>query len=162
MSVKDIDVETYPGFTYEYRENIYFYRVFEISRAAVDAWFETDIAQMQTALTTTRHVLRLVHLTRLIFPTPYFTARLRESNNVTPNTLFESTAMLVSSAMVYNTMRPFINRDLSNINRNARQLFSNEARALAWLKQRQDYISGLVAAGQRIDDDSLTDDSVIQ
>lgn len=141
-------METYPGFTLENRDGIYIYRVHEISRAAVDAWYATDIAQMEAAMASTRHVPRLLHLTRLIFPTPYFNARLHETNELTPAALYESTAILVSSAVMYNTMRPFINRDLSkrNLSRNTRQLFSNEDRAMTWLIERRQTVDELIAA----------------
>lgn len=134
-------IQNYPGFTLEKRDDIYVYTINTITRAAVDAWFETDIAQANEAATTTGHVLRLYHLAKLIFPTPYWRTKLHESHDLTPPNLYESTAVVITNPTVYHTIRTLLQRDLPAHGRNVRGIFQDEASGLHWLDTRRELVA---------------------
>lgn len=141
-------MQEFPGFTVEFRDGIYIYTITAITRSAVDAWYEADKAQALAAAATTGHALRLLRLTQLILPTPYFRSKLRQSNLETPANLYESSAFVIQNAMAFHTLRPFLQTDLSSYERNMRGLFQNEALAIRWLHQRRDQVALLQAKGK--------------
>lgn len=133
-------IKEYPGFSLDYRDDIYIYTVRDITRDAVDAWYETDKAQAETAAATHRHARRMLIFEKMIFPTPYFTKALRQSNAETPDGLYESTALVMPDGFAMRAMRLMLNRDLVNPSRNARALFLTQQEGQDWLAKRHELV----------------------
>ncbi|PJF43145.1 MAG: hypothetical protein CUN55_09215 [Phototrophicales bacterium] len=146
-------METYPGFTVEQKDGIYIYRIYDITRAAVDAWYEVDRQQSLACVETTRHAMRLFYLDRFIFPTPYFTAKLHQANQNAPQNLYESAAVVIPNGIVFNMLDLFLNRHNPSPQRTARRVFREEPPAIAWLQKRQQIVEQLLQAESSKDDD---------
>lgn len=134
-------MQTYPGFTLHTQDGIYIFRIYDITREAVDAWYEADKAQSIASAAITGHAMRLMHITNLIFPTTYFASKLRQSNAETPAELYESTAIVIHNPLAFHTVRTFLQRDVPNFERNVRRFFQTEAPATEWLLERRDHIA---------------------
>lgn len=137
-------MEQFPGFTVEERDGIFVYRVTDITRAAVDAWYEVDKQQSLTCATTTGHVMRMWYLERLVFPTPYFITIANLAVQETPDSLYESTAVVVLNAIGYNTMRSIFNRTVSYRTKAMFRVFQKESPALLWLEERRVSVAAML------------------
>lgn len=138
-------MEHYPGFTLETRNGVHVYRVNDITRQAVDAWYAVDKAQSRHAAETNRHVLRLWYLERLLFPTPYFTVKSRQAIQETPANIYESTAVVTNNPLGFQMMRAFVNRNMPDRAMTQMRLFQAEDEALLWLQARRATVDALLA-----------------
>lgn len=137
-------MQYHPGFTLEERDGIYIYRITDITRPTVDAWYEIDKQQSITCAATTGHALRMWSIERMVFPTPYFTSKANLAMAETPDALYESTAVVIVNPLGFATLRAFFNRNLPERAKTAFRLFQSEAAAFEWLEERRRAVAQLL------------------
>lgn len=140
-------MKQFPGFSVETTaEGIYIIRGHGMSREAVDAFFEQDAVQSQAAAATTGHVMRCYIVEKVLFPTPYFLAKANDAVANTPAGLYESSAFVLTTKMVYSAFSAFLNRRLNPRSESVFRVHKDLESALAFLRQR--HLSVMQAAGE--------------
>ena len=137
MDAKTLELE---GITVEQWDNgITVYRVHDLRRSTVDAWFTYAAEADEIGYAAGRHVRSIYDLRKAGWPTPYtISEAIRGANSTIPD-IRESVAVLVRDNIGFQMVRITINR----LTRKARQsirLFLHEDDALAWLEERREVL----------------------
>ena len=116
-------------------DGIWVYRFTDVTREAMDAWYETSVRHDMEYDARGEHLRRLILIDRLIMPTPYAIGRTREAAEKTPLTLRESNALVLTQSLTLRLIVMGVQRLPGQPG--SIRVFLNEPDALEWLESRQ-------------------------
>jgi hypothetical protein len=121
-------------------DGLWEYRFTDVTRAAMDAWFEVTTRHDREYAERGDHLLRLIIIDRLIMPTPYAINRTREAAEATPPTLVESNALVLTQSVTLRLIM-LVAQKLPGAAETVK-VFIREDEALKWLKIRANELGG--------------------
>lgn len=136
MLMPDNPRTTPTGFDYLIREDgINVFRLSDLRRESVDAFFEANLKLGTEAILAGRHARSLIDVSTLVMPTPYAIKKFQELVTKRPSGGRSSVAILTPAGPAYTFGRTILSR-ISTSHKAHLQLFNSEEAAFGWLDER--------------------------
>jgi len=117
-------------------EGIHKFYVHDTKPPSVDLWFET-LMQIEEGIIKCDGHMRCLYYMYGVWPTPYTIKRVLEASRRAPETLKASSAVFfIDTPNLAVRIVQSLLRQMPSYALQARQIFFNEAEALAWLEER--------------------------
>lgn len=124
------------GFTYEVLDDgIKIYRLTDLKRDTVDAFFEMNLSMGLATMREGHHNRSILDVSTLLMPTPYAAKRFQKLATLRPKDGRSSVAILTPSRQLNMFVRTMLNHVPQN-NKSHIRLCSSEEEAIAWLDER--------------------------
>lgn len=114
-------------------KDVYIYRINSVDPQTVDAVLAADRQQNAAVLQRGNHALKMWLLEKILIPTPYAIKRALEGVSDLPDDFHESLAIVISSYIMYEMSRLFVQETLEVRETTIVRIFDDKGKAMQWL-----------------------------